>query len=655
MAWDAPYILAAASPWAGFMISLFRRYLDSWLVRGFFILMIVAFVGWGISGSLTQLVGPPTWVAKVGGETIEIPAFQAQFQRALAQQSRNLPAGQEPTADERRAVGQQTLQRMIAQAALAVELRNLHIVTPDEAVAEAARAMPAFRGSDGAFSKPVFDTVLRNNGYTETRFLAELRADIAQRQLLSAIDGAATAPAAEVKPLYNAEFEKRSADMAVFPLSAAPEPPAPDEAVLQRWYDNHPDSYTTPEFRRIKAVELSPQSLASEINVTDDDLRAEYEARKAQFTTAERRSAQVISAPDEAKAKALAERWRGTPDWAAMQAAATADGASALSQDDATRVQFPDPDLAKAVFAASADTVSDPVKGALGWFVVKVTKITPGSETSFEAAKDGLRAALLASKAAGLIYDRANKVDGLLGNGTSLEDMPADLGLAGVAGTLDSAGLTQAGTPAPIPGPAELKAAIIAAAFQASPGDPPRLTEVPTPSIGGSSYYALTVETVIPPGKKPFDDVKSQVTQDWVQDQRRRAQDKAATAMMTAVQGGQSFSEAATVAGVTPHVSAPVTRNQGGADMPPTLQRVLFGMKMHDATMVETPDGFVVAQLVEILPPDPAADKTGYDQARDAITRSIQADLATVFIDAVRLRADPRTNQSAFDSVVQSR
>ena len=148
----------------------------------------------------------------------------------------------------------------------------------------------------------------------------------------------------------------------------------------------------------------------------------------------------MISAPDEAKAKALAEKWRDGPDWTAMQAAAKADGASAITQDGATQVQFPDPDLAKAVFAAPADACRTPVKGQLGWFVVKVTKIAPGATTTFDQAKDALRDRVLARKAADLMYDRANKLDQLLGNGTGLDDLPGDLGVIGVAGTLDSKG-----------------------------------------------------------------------------------------------------------------------------------------------------------------------------------------------------------------------
>jgi peptidyl-prolyl cis-trans isomerase D len=635
------------------MITQFRRYTDSWIARGFFLIMAVSFVGWGISGDLFRLMGPPTWIAKVAGQTIEIPAFQAEYQRALSQQAANLPSGQELTPAQRRQIGQQTLDRMISQAALGNELNKLRIVTPDAALAATVRAMPAFKGPDGKFSHDLLTTVLQRNGYTEARFLAQLRADIAQQQLLSVISGSVAAPDAEVTPLYVSEFEKRSADMALFPLSAAPEPAAPDEAALNRWYDNHKDSYTTPEFRRIKAIELSPQSLAPEIKITDADLHAAYDEHKSEYQTPAKRSAEVISAPDEAKARTLAETWRGGVDWTAIQAAAKAAGAVGITQDDATEVQFPDPDLAKAVFAAPADTVSDPIKGQLGWFVVKVTKIAGGTSTTFDQAKDGLQARVLASKAADLIYDRANKLDQLLGNGTGLDNLPADLGLTGVSGTMDPGGDTQAGVPAPIPGPKELRAAIIAAAFQAHQGDQPQLTEVQTPSTGGSAYYALTVESIIPPGVKPFDAVKTQVADDWREDQRHRFQDHAATAMMVAVQGGKTFSDAATIAGVTPKLSPLVSRNQGNPEMPPELQRVLFGLKQGEATMIETPEGFVVAQLTEIVKPDAAADKLGYDQARAAVSKSISGDMTTVFVDALRQRANPQINQAGFDSVVQ--
>jgi peptidyl-prolyl cis-trans isomerase D len=251
------------------------------------------------------------------------------------------------------------------------------------------------------------------------------------------------------------------------------------------------------------------------------------------------------------------------------------------------------------------------------------------------------------------MYDRANKVDNLLANGTSFDELPGDLGLAGVAGTLDASGNTMDGTPAPIPGPVELKAAIDAAAFQAQKGDPPRLVEVQTPSTGGSAYYALTVEDVIPPGKKPFDEVKQRVEDDWTTDQQRREAEQDAAKMLTALKGGQSFADAATVAGVQVHRTPLVTRSQPAEGMPPELQRVLFGLKKGEPTMVETAEAFIVALPADIIEPDAKSDAAGFDQTRQALTRSVASDVTTVFAEALRQRASVQINQQNFDSIVQ--
>jgi peptidyl-prolyl cis-trans isomerase D len=638
------------------MISAFRRYLDTWLVRGFFLIMVAAFVIWGIGASLTDVLKgfvSPTWVARVGGRTIEAPAFQAEFQQALNQASRNLQPGQEITPAQRQTVGQQVLQRMIGQAAFDDELRSLRIVTPDAAVAQAIRSMPAFKSPTGQFSRAQFESVLANNGLNEARFTQLIRADLARQQVIGAVTAGAAAPATEIDPLYDAEFERRSATMATFPISAEPAPPPPAEAVLQRWYANHPDQYATPEYRRIKVVELSPETLAKDIPITDQDLRDYYDQHKSDYVTVAKRSTEVISTPDQAKAQALAAQWKAGADWAAMQKAAGADGASAISFDDATEAQFPDPALGKAVFAAPADQVSDPVKGALGWFVMKVTKATPGGETPFEQVKAAIRDRVLADKAADLMYDKANKLDNLLGNGTSLDDLPGDLGLAAVTGTLDADGTTPEGQKAPIPGPPELRNAIIAAAFQTQKGEPPHLTEVHTTSTGGSAYYALTVEDITPPGEKPFDTVKQQVQEDWTQAQQRHAAETAAAKMLTAIKGGQSFADAATVAGVTPSTTPLVNRNETGDGMPPELSRVLFGLKKGEPTMVETPDGFIVAVPTEVVEPNRTADPAGYGQARTAINQTVTGDVATLFAQAVRDRANPTIKQANVDQILQ--
>ncbi len=53
---------------------------------------------------------------------------------------------------------------------------------PDEALRQATFDTKAFQGPNGQFDRATFNSVLRNNGYTETRYLSLLRTDLAQRQ-----------------------------------------------------------------------------------------------------------------------------------------------------------------------------------------------------------------------------------------------------------------------------------------------------------------------------------------------------------------------------------------------------------------------------------------------------------------------------------------
>ena len=633
------------------MITSMRRYLETWPVRLFFLLMVAAFILWGV-GDMLRVVGTSTWVAKVGGTTIEAPALQSEYQRALSAAGRDLPSGQEPSAELRHEVGRQTLQHLIDEAAMNEELRDLRIAVPDPVLVASIRKLPAF-SANGAFDRARFEAVLRSNGMTESTFLDLMRREMAQRQLLDAVTAGARAPESEVGPIFAAQFEKRSADIAAFPISAAPEPPVPDDATAQRWYDNHPDLYATPEYRTVKVIVLSPATLMSDVAVTDQDVLAAYDERKADYTTIGRRSVEVISTQDGAKATAMAEQWRGGADWTAMQAAAQAAGAAAIARDDATETQFPDPDLAKAVFSATPDTVGPPIKGALGWFVIKVTKATPGGVVPFEQVKDKLRQRVATDKALELVYDKANKLDGVLANGTTLDVLPPEPGVIAASATLDKQGDTTSGAAATLPGEEEIRTAIATAAFAAQKGDPPHLTEVQTPSTGGSGYYALSLRDITPAGEKPFDAVRNAVIEDWRADQRRHSAETAAAAMLQGIKSGKTFSDAARDAGVLPTLSPLVTRAQPDPGIPRDVQQVLFNLKKGEPTMVETQDGFLVATPVEIIEPDAATDAARYDQVRTALSRNVAEDLTAMFSEALRLRANPRINQANVDEIVQ--
>lgn len=632
------------------MLATFRRSLNTWPARLLFLMLVVAFATWGI-GDVIRNIGRGGAPASVAGRNIDFAELQQAYQRNLAQAARNFGTS-DPPLEIRRSIAMQSIEQVLTQTALDAEAQRLGLAVPDSALRRATFEMPAFHNKEGNFDRALMDSVLRTNGLTEQRFLVLLHDQLLQQQMLQAVAAGASASDEMARQVYAFQHEKRVADAVSVPFTTAPPPPTPTDKQLERWWANHPDRYSTPEYRRIKAIVLSPETVAKDVQVTDEDLRAAWDQHKGEFNTPERRSVDVILTQDEAEAQRLAEQWQAGADWAAMQEAANKAGAAPVQLTDATRTEFPAPELGDAVFATPEDTVPPPVHSALGWYALRVTKVTPGKAETFEEARDALRTRVVAEKAADLIYDRANRIDNLLSSGSTLDTLPGDLGVAAVTGTLDAGGTTPQGEKAPIPGPEPLRQALIAAAFQAKPGDGPKLTQAPNGPEGTQSFFAVSVESITPPQPRPFAQVAEQVRTDWTTDQKRREQETTAANLLAAMNKGKTLADAAAAAGLKTEHLPPAGRDAPTAGVPPELIEPLFALKKPgEATMIETKDGFVVAALVQIQDPDPKSDPVGWGQVRDALNHAVAADMAQIFAGAARDRGNPYVNPSAIDNL----
>jgi peptidyl-prolyl cis-trans isomerase D len=244
--------------------------------------------------------------------------------------------------------------------------------------------------------------------------------------------------------------------------------------------------------------------------------------------------------------------------------------------------------------------------------------------------------------------DVDNVQDALAGQ-TPLDKLPGDLGLTAVEGTLDANGNTLDGTPAPIPGGAKLAAAVVKAVFAAHPGDPAQLMTGPD-----NSYFAFTIDKITPPAIKPYDQVQAQVAADWRQDALNRAAEQQAAALLQAVKGGKTLDAAAQAVGDTVTTAPPITRGAAPpAGIPQALVPVLFSLQPGAATMQQTPDGFMVAVLTKIVPPDPAQDAQQLDGLRQALAKSLQNDVVESFLSGLQSREHISVDQKMFAQLYQ--
>jgi peptidyl-prolyl cis-trans isomerase D len=634
------------------MITWFRQLARTWMAKVLFVLLILSFAIWGIE-DIVRNFWRETAVVRMDGSTVEVPEAQAAARRELQRIQRQLGPTFEADETLRRAIAGQAVEGLIAEHAQRLEAARMGVSTPDEQVRAYVQSIPSFQVG-GAFSRAILDQFLRQNDMTEAQFLQLVRDDLQRIQLLGAVRAGAPAPDLLAQALFRFERERRVAQVVELPLLEAPEPEPPTEAALRRFHANNPDRFSTPEMREAVVAILSAETLADEVEITEEELRRLFEGQRARFGVPERRELQQAVLPSEEAARQVAAAWAGNPDFAALQQAASAAGGSAVSLGTVEAGQLPIEELGRAAFAVPEGGVTQPVRSPLGWHVLRAVSVTPGQEARFEDVADQLRREAQLERAADLAFDRANRVEDAIAGGTDLSEAARRHGMAVGTVKVDARGNDDGGAPVVIPVAAEAREEVVRAVFAAEQGRAPRLQEL----RGADAFVAVDLRAVIPPALRPFESVEDEVRLAFVTEARRRHQEERAAALLAAVRGGQTLEAAAATAGLPSDRMGPFGRRPepggtpGVSAVPSELLPVLFGLRAGEPTMVPTARGFAVAQLLEVVPADPASDAAAVANARRSVQQQMAEDLEAQYAAALRTRAAPRVSPTLMQQVV---
>ncbi|MCQ4161925.1 SurA N-terminal domain-containing protein [Roseomonas sp. GC11] len=622
------------------MLTALRRLAGTWFAKGLFLLLILSFAIWGIE-DVVRKIGTDSAVARVGDDPIELPEAQMAARREINRVQRQLGASFDITPQMAGALSRQAVEGLVMERVQRQEAQRLGLAVPEQALRDYVFGIPAFQGADGRFSRLAFDAFLRNNGLTEPAFLGLLRGDLERQQMAGAVRAGAAGPDALTRPLLAWEREQRVADVVRLPFSAAEEPAEPEEAQLRRFQENNPDRFSAPEYRRLQLAVLSPETVAAEVQPTEQELRAAYEAHQDQYERPERRKVEQVLLQDRAKAEALAASWRGGADFAAISTEAQAAGGQAIDLGEIDQAGLPMPELAGAVFSLPEGGVSAPVQSAFGWHVLRVTQILPGETRGFEGARAEVEAQVKRERAADLAFERANQVEDALAAGGALAEVAQRFGLATAEATLDARGVAPDGTRPDLPLSGAALDIALRAAFTAQQGQTPRLAEA-----GQTALFAFDLREVIPAALRPYETVQAQVRAAWEADARRRAQEQRAAALLAAVQGGKSLAEAAQEAGLSARGTGPLGRDAQAPGLPGEVVQAIFATPEKQATMAEAADAFVVAQVTQVVPFDPATDPLALGRVRGTVEQAMLADLEAQYLDALRAGARVTYNDS---------
>ena len=147
------------------------------------------------------------------------------------------------------------------------------------------------------------------------------------------------------------------------------------------------------EFRRIQTTFRLLDSAAGPVTVSDADVAAAYDQRKASLVLPEQRKLRHLVVATEAEANAALARLRRGEAFAAVASAVSLDGSTKAQGGDlgtrsAADLQEP---FRQAAFAAAVGTPFGPVHTSFGWHVGLVEAVVPGHALSRDEAAAPLR------------------------------------------------------------------------------------------------------------------------------------------------------------------------------------------------------------------------------------------------------------------------
>ena len=377
------------------MLTAIKERASGWIAWTLVALISIPFALWGINSyfeGASKIV-----VATVNGVEIE----KTDYQNSLSDQRRMLVQmmGQNVDADyfASRAFKLQVLETLIDSRLQAEYLRDRGFRVTDEQLSKKISSFSAFQ-VDGQFDPTHYEQLVRNAGLSVEGFERQQRQQGAIDQLRAGLRGSSLVVSSMTDRAIELLYQRRVAQFTVVDITAFEDSLVVGSEALRDEFDANKAQYVQPEQMQVEFIRLSVDELGKQANVSELEQRAFYDNNVERFTQPESRSASHILwslAEDDAEdvvdtreqeAKGIAARARSGEDFAKLAETYSKDPGSASRGGDLgiIRPGAMAPSFETVVFDLNEGQISDPVRTAYGWHIIKVTNIRESNVRPFD-------------------------------------------------------------------------------------------------------------------------------------------------------------------------------------------------------------------------------------------------------------------------------
>jgi peptidyl-prolyl cis-trans isomerase D len=623
---------------------------QSWLgkivVGVLFGLLIISFAVWGI-GDVFRGAGRNT-LATVGDREITITQYRDTFTNELLRLGRQI--GRNITNEQaiQAGIDRQVLGKLVTEAALDQRARDLGLAISDKTIARAILDDPTFKGTDGTFSRALFDDILRGNNLTEQAFVREQRSVYLRQQIADTIAGGFDAPVALKEVIHRVRNEARDVTWFRIGREQVGEIAAPDEATLKAYFESRKAEFRAPALRAVNVVAVRPQDVAKPESVSAEALATRYEAVKTRrFGSPERRVIEQIAFPDDAAARAALGRIRAGTAFAEIgreRGIAESD----LRLGTFARADMFDAAVAEAAFALKAGEVGDVVVGRFGPVLVRVAEIVPEAVKPLAEVEAELRREIAIEQARDSVRDLHDRIEDQRASARPLADIAREFGLNLL--TLDPVdALGRDGKGVQIAGIPEAEA-LLRASFATEVGAD---NEPLSTRDGGWVWYDVT--RIDSARDRTFEEAREAVLAVWMRDELSKRLATRASELARKVQGGASLESVAAEVSARVETASGLTRASRPAGLEQAVVERIFTTPVGTAAaaVVDGEAGRIVFRVTGASVPEFLTTTSEAEQIGRQLRIALADDLLVSYVARLEKDYGVTLNEPAFRAAVR--
>ena len=546
-------------------------------------------------------------VAEVEGTSITRNAVNQRVERVrdmLRQQSPNM----NPAMLDSFVRPQMVLDSMVNEQLIMSAAENAGMVFSVAQLNPQIQSQPLFQ-EDGKFSNVRFERELRARGMSPQGYIQGLRQDLVKEQYRSGFMATDFALPTELNEQRRLGEQVRDIRYAQLDLNALRKSFSVSDEEVQAFYSDNQDEFMRPEEFRIAYVELLTDDYADKVSVSEDDVAAEYEVRKAIMEESAGNTARQVSHIlvevgsdrdlDAAKARAQEAATAIAGGMSFADAAATYSDDPGSANDGGnlgvvSKGALPE-EMESAIAELEPNVVSEPVVSEAGVHLIKVTDVAEKREMPpLDQMAGQIRSDLKQARAEALLSEDVATLEELLYEHSDLQS-PAEQVNGQVQTT---AWVPLSSLPAPLANP-QVQQALSTEAVRHD-GHNSELIEV-----APGHYLAVRIAEEKPAEAMPLDDVSFAIRERLKGDM---AADKVQTLFADAEAKIAAGADLQTIAALfDTQVEEQEGLQRGGAEPSMEVVNGAFALprpaesEMSDVALIRTGNGSVVAyQLTRV-------------------------------------------------------